>query len=204
MLPPRILMIDDHALFRSGMRLVLQADLPEAEILEAVSVVQAVRDTSTTPALVLLDLQLQGINGMEGLGLLKQRWPGVPMVILSSTADRASIDQAMSLGATAYFSKADTSDKIIPILRQILDASQSSAPGLPALSASVTTRPRLTPRQCEVLEHLCDGLSNKMIARHLNVSEYTVRGHVQTLFELLQVTSRSQASAVARRLGIIS
>ena len=200
-----ILLVDDHALFRSGMRLVLLAGLPQAEVLEASSIEQAVRTTATPPALVLLDIQLQGVNGLEGLGLFRQRWPGVPVVMLSSAAEPETVRLALSRGAAAFVSKADTAEKIIQVIGQVLsgalpDAHAGTAHGAPA---QAMPRPRLTPRQCEVLDLLCEGLSNKVIARRLELSEFTVRGHVQAVLGLLGVSSRSQVIFAARRSGLI-
>ena len=196
-----LLLIDDHALFRSGLRLVLLQGMADVEVLEAASLEQAVRTTDEPPALVLLDIQLQGVNGLEGLGLLRQRWPQVPVVMLSSIATPDTIAQALARGAAAFVSKGDTPDKIISVIRQTLTHLQQ-----PHLANSAPTKPsvpRLTPRQCEVLDLLCEGLPNKLIARRLQVSEFTVRGHVQAVLGLLGVNSRSQATFAARQNGLI-
>jgi DNA-binding NarL/FixJ family response regulator len=192
----QLLLIDDHALFRSGLRLVLLQGMADVEVLEAASLEQAVRTAVEPPALVLLDIQLQGVNGLEGLGLLRQRWPQVPVVMLSSIATPDTIAQAMARGAAAFVSKGDTPDKIIAVIRHTLAPLTSSPPIKPSV-------PRLTPRQCEVLDLLCEGLPNKLIARRLQVSEFTVRGHVQAVLGLLGVNSRSQAMFAARQNGLI-
>lgn len=200
-----ILLVDDHALFRSGMRLVLQSYLPHVEVLEAASLEQAVRGRIEPPALVLLDIQLQGVNGLEGIGLLKQRWPKVPLIILSSDLDPATARLALQRGAAAFVSKADTAEKIIQVIYRTLAGHLPVPAGAtPHSSASEgDAKPRLTPRQCEVLDLLCEGLSNKLIARRLELSEFTVRGHVQSVFVLLQVSSRAQATFAARRIGLV-
>lgn len=201
MAPLQLLLIDDHALFRSGLRLVLLQGMADVEVLEAASLEQAVRTTDEPPALVLLDIQLQGVNGLEGLGLLRQRWPQVPVVMLSSIATPGTIAQALARGAAAFVSKGDTPDQIIAVIRHTLAHLQQ-----PPLAISAPTKPgvpRLTPRQCEVLDLLCEGLPNKLIARRLQVSEFTVRGHVQAVLGLLGVNSRSQATFAARQSGLI-
>jgi DNA-binding NarL/FixJ family response regulator len=200
-----ILLIDDHALFRSGMSLVLQAGIPDVEVLEAASLEQAVRVRTEPPTLVLLDIQLQGVNGLEGMGLLKQRWPQVPVVVLSGDLEPDTARLALSRGATAFVSKADTAEKIIAIIHKTLGGRLPHADQEDARSSDSgeAAKPRLTPRQCEVLDLLCEGLSNKVIARRLELSEFTVRGHVQAIFALLQVSSRSQATFAARRIGLV-
>jgi len=203
----RCLIVDDHALFRSGLRLVLQEGLPGIGVLEAASMEQAVRVATEPPDLVLLDVQLQGVNGLEGLGLLQQRWPQVPVVMLSSAVEPDTVALALSRGARAFVSKGDTSSRIIEVIQQTLGQSmcphdrrqRSRTPSAVAASES----PRLTPRQCEVLDLLCEGLSNKMIARRLVVSEFTVRGHVQAILGLLGAASRSQATFAARQHKLI-
>lgn len=191
------------------MHLVLKAALPHAEVLEAASLEQAVRELAEPPRLVLLDIQLQGVNGLEGLGLLKQRWPTVPVIMLSSAVEPETVRLALSRGAAAFVSKADTAGKIIQVIEQTLsgslltDASASPTGLSPRPAHHPDSKPRLTPRQCEVLDLLCEGLSNKVIARRLDLSEFTVRGHVQAVLGLLGVSSRSQALFAARLSGLI-
>ena len=200
-----ILLIDDHALFRSGMSLVLQAGMPGVEVLEVASLEQAVRGRTEPPTLVLLDIQLQGVNGLEGMGLLKQRWPQVPVVVLSGDLEPDTARLALSRGATAFVSKADTAEKIIDVIHKTLGGClpHPAQGGVRSNANGEAAKPRLTPRQCEVLDLLCEGLSNKVIARRLELSEFTVRGHVQAIFALLQVSSRSQATFAARRIGLV-
>ncbi len=203
--PTSILLIDDHALFRSGMRLVLLAGMANVEVLEAASLEQAVRTVTSPPALVLLDIQLQGVNGLEGLGLFKQRWPGVPVVMLSSAAEPETVRLALARGAAAFVSKADTAEKIIQVIEQVISGALPGAAHdrMEKFPADASLKPRRTPRQCEVLDLLCEGLSNKVIARRMELSEFTVRGHVQAVLGLLGVSSRSQVMFAARRSGLI-
>ena len=84
MLPPRILLVDDHALFRSGLRMVLAAGIADLEVAEAASLEEALRTPMQDPALVLLDIQLHGLNGLEGIALVRRKWPQALVVILSS------------------------------------------------------------------------------------------------------------------------
>lgn len=198
-------LIDDHALFRSGMRLVLQAGIPDVEVREAASLEQAVRGNSEPPTIVLLDIHLQGVNGIEGLVLLKQRWPQAPVIMLSSAMEPDIVRLALYRGAAAFVSKADTAEKIIQVIHQTLGKllSHPTNDELRSPYSDEVNKPRLTPRQCEVLNLLCEGLSNKVMARRMELSEFTVRGHVQAIFSLLQVRSRSEAIFTARRGGLV-
>ena len=175
------------------------------------------RVATEPPDLVLLDIHLQGVNGVEGLALLKKRWPAVPVVMLSSAVDPATIRLALARGAVAFFPKSDSADRMMQVIAQALvgqvsERSDSDWAGLTAdadvgsahsAHSAGSPKPRLTPRQCEVLDLLCEGHSNKVIARRLELSEFTVRGHVQAVLGLLGVSSRSQATFAARRVGLI-
>lgn len=193
----RILLIDDHALFRSGMRLVLEAGLPGVKVTKSDGMEQVMAQSGDAPSLVLLDIQLQGMDGMDGLVLLKKRWPDVPVIMLSSAADDETVSLALSKGASAFFSKAGTAEQIIALIHDALGIHTPQAAAEPA-------KPRLTPRQFEVLALVNEGLSNKAIARRLELSEFTVRGHVQAVLGLLNASSRSQAIFAARGAGLLA
>ena len=200
----KILLIDDHAMFLSGLSLVLKSAMPDIEVLEAASLEEAMRLPDEPPAIALLDIQLQGLNGLEGMALIKRKWPDAPVVMLSADNAADTIRTAMERGAARFVSKADSVDKILTVIHQVLN-------GIPELGAdpgsttgsAASSKARLTPRQCEVLDLLCQGLSNKVIGRRLNLSENTVRGHVQAVFGVLGVVSRSEAAFAARRQGLI-
>lgn len=198
----RIFVIDDHAMFRCGLSMMLRAELSHAEIVEAGSLNEAMRADVETPAVVLLDIELQGLNGMECIPVLQRRWPQTPIVMLSSNATPSTIRQALERGAAAFVGKADTAATLIAAIHAVLH----KLPGWPnqqgAEAKDCTIR--LTPRQCEVLDLLGQGLPNKTIGKRLGLSENTVRGHVQALLGVLQVSSRSEAAFAARQLGLLS
>lgn len=203
MSPLKILLIDDHALFRSGLQMVLAGGLDDVEIGEMASVEEAVRLVPGAPDIVLLDILLQGLNGLDGILLLEQRWPDAAIVVLSSDSTSQAQQRAFQLGAVAFVSKADSADNILALIERIRSGQQAVPPTFAAACLD-TERPRLTARQCEVLDLLCQGLSNKMIGRRLDLSENTVRWHVQALLTALQASSRSEAAFLARRCGLIN
>lgn len=198
MLPTAILLIDDHALFRSGLSMVLHSDIENVQVLEASSLEEALRNSINAPDVLLLDIQLQGLNGLDGIALLKRKWPQTPIVMLASDATQDTMRQALERGAAAFLSKAEATSKILAIIKQVLCRETV------AEKRVETGMPRLTPRQCEVLDLLCQGLSNKVIAKRLGLSENTVRWHVQALLAFLQVASRSEAAYAARRSGLVN
>ncbi|OUM02592.1 response regulator [Variovorax sp. JS1663] len=203
MLPPRLLLIDDHALFRCGLRMVLDAGIPGLEVAEAASLEEAMRTPLQEPALVLLDIQLHGLNGLEGIALVKRKWPDAAVVILSSDVSPQKVRMALERGAAAFVSKADPADRILGVIGQLRQGLPVAGDAAHALAGGADAS-LLTPRQSEVLDLMCQGLSNKLIGRRLNLSENTVRGHVQAVLAALQVSSRSEAGFAARQRGLVA
>jgi len=192
-----LLLIDDHALFRSGIAMVLAAGLPQVTIREACSLEDALRLEEVQPQLVLLDVQLKGISGLEGIAAIHERWPLAKIVMVSAFDLSEVVREAVRRGALEFISKTEQPERLLQKVRALLDGD------IPKGLVPENDRPRLTPRQIEVLELLSQGLSNKMIGRRLNLSEHTVRGHVQALLAALRVASRTEATYAARRLGLL-
>ncbi|MET3131728.1 DNA-binding NarL/FixJ family response regulator [Oxalobacteraceae bacterium GrIS 1.11] len=180
--------------------MMLESGIENIDVLEADSLERAMHGPVVAPAVVLLDIQLQGLNGLEGIALLKRKWPQAAVIMLSADSAPETVRLALGRGAARFVSKADTADGILAAIRLVL---QGTAEGPAQLAPAASTKPRLTPRQCEVLDLLCLGLSNKLIGRRLDLSENTVRGHVQAVLAALQVVSRSEAVFAARRSGLV-
>jgi DNA-binding NarL/FixJ family response regulator len=200
MTEPCIFLIDDHAMFRSGLSLVITAAIPFACILEAGSLKDAITHGPDRLDLVLLDINLQGLSGLEGMELLKRKWPLVPVLMLSSQSEPETVRLALARGAAGFVSKAQSAEQIVQAIHDVLRGQ------FPALQFSVTQtgERRLTPRQCEVLDLLSQGLSNKLVARRLKLSDNTVRRHVQDILVFFGVGSRAEAVATARHQRLIS
>jgi len=193
-----ILLIDDHALFRCGLRMVLQTDRRNDAIYEADSLAEALQLSIDGPSVLLLDVQLHGVNGIDGMSLLKRKWTDVPIIVLSADTSDATRRQATSRGALAFVSKADSAEHILSVIARVLDA--PSGPQAQAVASQ--EKSALTPRQFEVLDLLSQGLTNKAIGRRLDLSENTVRVHVQAILTALDVDNRSEAAFAARRRGL--
>lgn len=199
MTTPSVLLIDDHAMFRAGLSMVINAAIPGTNIVEAGSLDEAMSSTPADVDVVLLDIKLNGLSGLEGIGLLKRKWPLTPILMLSSHDDPETVRLALARGAAGFVSKAETAEKIVEAIHLVLRghfSALSPATSSPALR-------RLTPRQCEVLDLLHQGLSNKLIARQLSLSDNTVRRHVQDILEFFEVVSRAEAVFAARRQGLV-
>lgn len=204
---PRLLLIDDHALFRTGLRMVLANGLGPVEVFETSSLEEAMHQDMPPPDVVLLDIQLKGVNGLDGIALVQRRWPEAPVLILSSDTSPATARSALSRGARAFVSKADAAEHVLSLIGQVLRGETLAQPTWAqgdAGGADGAPELRLTARQCEVLDLVSQGLSNKLIARRLGLSENTVRGYVQSLLVALNSASRSQAAFEARRRGLIA
>lgn len=192
-----ILIIDDHALFRSGIVSMLSTAFERIPIFDSASLHEALALDAVAPTIILLDIQLSGLSGLEGMGLLQQRWPAARIVVVSALDLPDTVDAALARGACAFLSKTDRPERMMTVLREVLD----QTPAAP--SAGGPACPALTPRQAEVLGLVGRGLSNKMIGRRLGLSEHTVRGHVQGLLSALGVTRRAEAVFKAQQFGLI-
>lgn len=195
----RILLIDDHAMFCSALRMLLAAGIPDIEISGVTSLDAAMQDTQPCVDLVLLDINLKGLNGIEGIALLKRKWPLARIFMLSSQDDPKTVSEAFSRGADGFISKAETAENIITSINQILLGQFS--PALPETDSP--EQRRLTPRQLEVLNLMHQGLPNKLMASQLSLSEHTVHRHVQAVLDYFGATNRVEALFAARNQGLV-
>ncbi len=196
---PTILLVDDHAILLDGLRMLMASHIDGAEVITAHSLSEAIK-TRATPDVIVLDIKLPGINGLEGVAPLQRKWPQVQIVILSSLDDPTTQEKALSLGVSAFHSKADDGERIVETIQKLLLRGKTKR----ALTSSPTLQPQhLSPRQCEVLDLLCQGLSNKLIANRMNISNNTVRRHLQDIFSIFGVANRTEAIFEARRRGLI-
>jgi DNA-binding NarL/FixJ family response regulator len=218
--PPRVLIADDHPLYRDALRAVVpqacpNADIGEAtsqeEVLAAVANLGAARNSAAAanPAprerafdLILLDLNLPGATGLSCLHALRRMAPTTPIVIVSAVGDPKVMQDAIMGGAGAFIPKSAPSQVLINALKVILAGGTYMPTGIVAAlrNPDGAARSDLTLRQRRVLELLSTGLSNKRIARELEISEITVKAHVSAIFRKLGVTNRMQAGLEARRL----
>jgi DNA-binding NarL/FixJ family response regulator len=194
----KILIIDDHALFREGLRLLLGRLGENLEIFEADTVAAGMALCQRLPDMdmILLDLNLPGINGMEGLGRFRLYCPSGAVILLSGSDEGGIAAEARSKGAQGFIPKTISAEDLLHALRCVMNG----APWFPATTPSAAAV-QLTERQREVLACLCQGFSNKEIGRELGMSENTVRTHVAVIFRVMAVNSRTGAALAARRYG---
>lgn len=191
------LIVDDHELYRRGLCLLLRDAHPGTALHEAGSIEQALALDRVIPELVLLDIKLPGLGGIDGIAVLKQRWPDVVVVMLTSLETPEAAAEAIGSGASGYISKSESADVIRGRIAIALGQGDSS---------SCCAEPgciHLTPRQREVLGYLGQGLSNKHIASRMALSENTVRRHVQDILGYFGAARRSEAVFAAQRRGLM-
>ena len=205
----KILVIEDHALVREGLLQALRILEDEVETLGAQDADAALelltRDGDVD--LVLLDLMLPGTSGMALLGVLRKRFPAIPVVILSALDDPDTVARSLRQGAAGFIPKSSSTDLMIGALRQILAGEVYLPPRLRDATSrgdngrgkSVADRYSLTPGQTRVLELLTQGKTNRQIADLLGVTEGTIKIHVSAIFKAMNVTNRSQALLLASR-----
>jgi DNA-binding NarL/FixJ family response regulator len=215
---PHVLIADDHALFRRGLRLMLSVIYPAATIAESASVDGALNaiDGDGLFDLVLCDLAMPGMNGVDGLRALCARLPHTPVVMLSAYEEQRDILSTLEAGARGYILKSSSEDTLRNALALVLAGEtylpadlffdgarrwtgdrRNDTPSVPPDSPLAT----LTSRQRDVLNHLIDGKSNKEIARDLGLLESTVKAHVKAILEKLGVDNRTKAAMMAADLG---
>lgn len=197
----KVLLIDDHPLFRQGLRTLLLPLDAELEIDEAGACAEALERLATAVYdLVLLDLKLPGQSGLDALEALREAAPAAPIVVLSGEDDPRTIRGAIDRGAMGFIPKSSTQELLIQALRLVLAKGIYLPPA--ALDGMDADLPSLTPRQLEVLRCVIQGLPNKVIARVLDISDWTVKQHVSEVLHRLGARNRTEAVYAAAKSGL--
>lgn len=218
----KILVVDDHALFRQGLAMLLAELYPNSEILEAASSATALEETERNRdvRLILLDLKLEDGTGFETLEKLSRDLPDAAVAVVSASEDSRDIASSYKAGAKGYIVKSSTSD----VLRHALPLILAGETYIPSHAMSLLTgggpseagesgghqpagvsegAPHLTPRQQEILLLMAQGLQNRDIASSLGMLEGTVKVHVKSILQKLGVNNRTHAVVTGIRLGLV-
>lgn len=210
----KLLLADDHSLFREGIRMVLESlagePLTVVEASDFPQVLARVR-ASNDIDVALVDLAMPGMDGLSAIGAIRRAAPDLYLVVVSASEDPQVVRRALDAGAHGYISKSAGSAEMMRGIRSVLDGDIFVAP--PVSAAEVTLvkpgdfdaerlRAQLTPRQRDVLAMLRQGKSNKEVARDLNLAEITVKLHVTAILRSLGCENRTQAAILAARMGL--
>lgn len=199
----KLLLADDHALFRGGLAHVLKQLADHTEILEASTTREALTllQEHHDIDLVLLDLGMPDISGFDAMRELSERKNQTPVVIISASENPVDAKKSMKLGARGFIGKHSNAELVLSALRLIISG-QTYFPAN-ALQSDIESATNLTERQLDVLRLMDKGFSNKVIASELTISEATVKMHVTAIFRELDVSNRTQAVLKAQKLGVI-
>lgn len=208
MRPIRLLIVDDHTLFRRGLVSLLQGERDLEVVGEAASGEEALRlARELQPDVILMDIRMPGMNGVEASERLGQEAPGARILVLTVSEEDEDVFAAIRAGARGYLLKNAEADDLITAIRRVHggEAVLSPAITLRVFQVLQGTAPfpplaTLTPREREVLRLLAQGADNRQIAEALVVSENTVKTHIHNILEKLGLQSRSQLAAYARRI----
>jgi DNA-binding NarL/FixJ family response regulator len=209
----RILIADDHAIVREGLRAVLGTE-PDMEVVgEAITGKEVVeRAAELRPDLILMDIQMPDLNGIEATRRILGANPGIGVVVLTMFADDDSVFSAMRAGARGYVLKGAPPSEILRVLRAVAEGEAHFGPEIARRLTSFFSAPpppppgeafsELTSREREILDLIAQGHTNAKIARQLFVSPKTVRNHISHIFTKLQIADRTQAILRAREAGM--
>jgi two-component system, NarL family, nitrate/nitrite response regulator NarL len=204
---PLVLVIDDHTLFRTGMRMILQSFPGMGRVLEAASVMLAREHEGHKVDIILLDIQMPGINGLDGMAMLRSMFRQAKVVFVSASVSGDAILDAEQRGADGFLPKSASAHDIFSAMSTVL-AGGKCFPTLlghnPGKTAGSPTARPLSARQMQVLALIAQGKPNKVVARELGLSENTVRVHVSAMFVQLGVNSRTAAVLVAQQIGLVT
>ncbi len=205
----RIAIVDDHPLFRDALNQALQSALAGASIRQSASLDELLAQLTEDSALdlILLDLNMPGVQGFSGLLYLRAQYPQIPVMIISATEDVHAMRRAIDFGASGFVPKSQPITNIRSAVQDVLAGEIWTPPGIDLTNAAPDEEEQLanrlstlTPQQVRVLMMLGEGLLNKQIAFQLKVSEATIKAHVSAILQKLGVDSRTQAVIAINRM----
>jgi DNA-binding NarL/FixJ family response regulator len=206
----RLVIADDHNLFREALCYYLRQSALAPEIVEASGLDEALeRAADIAPDALLLDFVMPGMHGVDGIDVARERYPDIPVVILSGNMTRAQMTEAINRGAAGVISKDLTGKALVDALERILSGERVVAPPVWAETPSLQRQDndswkhfKLTVREVEVIKLLVGGMSNKAIAHSLGIAEITGRLHLRNAFRKMGAVNRADAVRIAILTGL--
>lgn len=200
----RILFVDDHPMLRAGLEATIRGEDDLEAVAEAESGVEAVEEfRKWRPDVVLMDLRLPGMNGVEAIQKIREIDAGAKIIVLTTYDGDEDIYRAFTAGARAYLLKDMLRREMVDAIRAVYAGQRYVSPTVAARLAARAPRQELTAREVEILGQVVRGLGNKQIAGELGLAEGTVRIHLSNIFEKLGVHDRTQAAIQAIQRGIV-
>lgn len=201
-MPTRIIIADDHPLFRTALSHAVGKVWPDAEVVEAGSAAAAVAALGEQADALLLDLHMEDSNGLSVLMDLRQDYPALPIVIVSASEEPRVYGAASQLGAAAFIPKSASLDQMREALVAVREGDNWFPDSDAGADDDLARMASLTPAQRRILGQMRAGLLNKQIAYELDISEATVKAHITAIFRKLGVVSRTQAVLLATKLDV--
>jgi DNA-binding NarL/FixJ family response regulator len=200
----KILVIDDHALFRAGLRMLLSTIGHDVTCLEASNIADAETLIALHPDLhiCLLDLALKGEHGLDAIHAIKASAPQVAVVVVSGVEESSMIRRCIDAGAMSFIPKSVAPEVLTLALQHVLNGVVYLPEQIVNAMSTIQPRPLLSPRQLQVLQCLSRGLPTKMISRELELSEHTVKEYIALVFQSLGVRNRTEAVIKASQLRL--
>ncbi len=200
----RILCVEDHPVFREGLRVMIDGEPDMVLVAHAGNAVQAVAEfRNHRPNVTLMDLRLPGANGIDVLIAIRGEFPHARVIMLTTSDGDAEIQRAMRSGASAYILKSMPVDELLAVIRSVHAGRKHIPPEVAARLAEYMGEDDLTTRELQVLKLIRDGYRNKQIADQLTISENTVNFHIKNLMEKLRANDRTHAVTIALRRGLL-
>lgn len=203
--PISILVVDDHPVLREGVAAILQLQ-PDMRLAgEAEDGAEAIeRFRALKPDVVLMDLQMPGLGGVDAITAIREESPTAKIVVLTTYEGDVQAFRAMKAGASAYLLKSSLRKELVDTIRDVHAGRRRLSPKIAEAMALRAVDERLSEREIEILRLVSEGQANKQIARQLSLSEETVKGHLKSIFAKLDVTDRTHAVTVAARRGFLN
>lgn len=217
MTPIKLMIADDHKLFREGLKALLAVTDDIEIVAEAEDGESALKKcTELQPDVILMDINMPGLNGLHATQQIVEKFPQIGIIMLTMLEDDASVFNAMRAGARGYLLKGADPQEVLSVIRAVAEGQALFGPAIamrlmnyfrelslrPSSSQLPTSFPELTERELEVLRLISQGLNNQEIAQKLVLSPKTVRNHITNIFSKLQVADRAQAIVRAREAGV--
>lgn len=199
-----VMLVDDHAVVRDGLTAIISSQ-DDMKVVAAAATARAGLEAVAQhqPQIVLMDLRLPQMDGLTAVSVLRERFPHVAVLMLSSADGDKAIEASLAAGAMGYVLKSAPASELLQAIRLVAAGRKYISPGAAAALASRVLSPDLTSREVEVLEGVSEGQSNADIATSLGVAEKTVKNHLSNVFAKLGATDRTHAVTIALQRGII-